>query len=545
MDPAVPAVPGDLVKDRRVVLALGFQRAGVGRGRRPRAAGVFPLGFRRKRERKVDLFKVKLFIDFLNKLPTVFPAHILHRPIRRLELTRVLAHQRFPERLGARCVKHPEAFGDRDLVLWSFVRVSPFLVGRRTHQEPTGGDPSQALADLFPEAELRPQAMAVAADGRGPGWASHGPQGQLVEIRNDSHRDDRGKCRLNFIAPGQVQAPGSARRLVVSAGLRPPLRLTRHSLHPACWTWTPELGTAEAQAVAPARGPGAVAARRSRVLRAVTRRAAPDHAGGGRSTLACAILPVRVGTPLPYVAQHVVETPTVGLLQGNRMGLSATVLGVPGNLVQVSIARCRRSGPARVLPLFLRGKPQPQAGDHRRDPGQEGLRVVPAHMLHGAGWPAEAAWVLAHHRFPESLGARRLEHPEAALDRDLMLRALVIPSSFLVIGRAHEELARRNPAQLLRNAANLERRPSPERISFPVLGPLRSDPARPECPVRLDLDQAVASADQAEQTALLIPGTAELASDQAIPELAEREGADRAPRGGRHEPGINVARRPP
>src|SRR5271157_5052739 len=235
-------------------------------------------------------------------------------------------------------------------------------------------------------------------------------------------------------------------------------------------------------------------------------RAAPDHAANGRSTLPGSVCSEFIGTPLPHVAQHVVETPTVGLLQGNRMGLSATVLRVPGNLVQVSIARCRRSGPARVLPLFLRGKPQPQTGDHRRDPGQEGLRVVPAHLLHGAGWPAEAARVLAHHRFPESLGARRLEHPEAALDRDLMLRALVIPSSFLVIGRAHEELARRNPAQLLRNAANLERRPSPERVAFPIRGPLRPDPALPECSVRLDLDLAVAGADQAERTTQALTG---------------------------------------
>ena len=116
-------------------------RSSSPRGRR------IPTGLPKEAREKVDLFKVKLFIDFLNKLPTVFPAHILHRPIRRLELTRVLAHQRFPERLGARCVEHPEAFGDRDLVLWSFVRVSPFLVGRRTHQEPTRRDPAEALAD--------------------------------------------------------------------------------------------------------------------------------------------------------------------------------------------------------------------------------------------------------------------------------------------------------------------------------------------------------------------------------------------------------------
>src|SRR5271157_5723156 len=281
--------------------------------------------------------------------------------------------------------------------------------------------------------------------------------------------------------------PGRCARRVAVSGLLRTLRLA--PLPRSAHDPLPELGPAEAQVVEPERGPVAAAARRAHDPRDAAPRAAPDHAGGGRSTLACAILPVRVGTPLPHIAQHVVETPTVGLLQGNRMGLSATVLGVPGNLVQVSIARCRRSGPARVLPLFLRGKPQPEAGDHRRDPGQERLHVVPAHLLHGAGWSAEVAQVLAHHRFPESLGARRLEHPEAALDRDLMLRALVIPSSFLVIGRAHEELARRNPAQLLGDAANLERRPAPERVASPIRSPLRPDPALPECSVRLDLDR--------------------------------------------------------
>src|SRR5208337_465474 len=140
-------------------------------------------------------------------------------------------------------------------------------------------------------------------------------------------------------------------------------------------------------------------------------------------------------------------------------------------------ARFRRSGPARVFPLLLGRKPEPKAGDHRRDPGQEILDVLPANLLHGALGSGEPAWVFTHHRFPESLGARRLEHPEAALDRDLVLRALFMPSSFLVNGRAHEELARRNPAQLLRNAANLERRPGPERVASPIRSPLRPDPA--------------------------------------------------------------------
>ena len=116
--------------------------------------------------------------------------------------------------------------------------------------------------------------------------------------------------------------------------------------------------------------------------RSVVPRAAPEHAVGGRSTLACAILPVRVRTPLPHVAQHVVETPTVGLLQGNRMGLSATVLGVPGNLVQVSI-RLPPIRPGTRIPIAPRSEaraegrgssPRSGSGNPRRPPSSPAPR---------------------------------------------------------------------------------------------------------------------------------------------------------------------------
>src|SRR5271157_1047622 len=109
--------------------------------------------------------------------------------------------------------------------------------------------------------------MAIAPKLAGPGGPVQDPERKLIDVGDHADRDHGREGRLVLVAPGQVQAPGSARRLVVSAGLRPSLRLTRHSLHPDCWTWTPELGTAEAQVVDPVRGLVVVAERRSHVPR--------------------------------------------------------------------------------------------------------------------------------------------------------------------------------------------------------------------------------------------------------------------------------------
>src|SRR5271166_5988663 len=69
------------------------------------------------------------------------------------------------------------------------------------------------------------------------------------------------------------------RRLAVSGLLRT-LRLA--PLPRSAHDPLPELGTAEAQAVAPDRGPAVVAERRAHAPRVVAPRAAPDHAVGGR-----------------------------------------------------------------------------------------------------------------------------------------------------------------------------------------------------------------------------------------------------------------------
>src|SRR5271157_3699778 len=94
--------------------------------------------------------------------------------------------------------------------------------------------------------------MAIAPKLAGPGGPVQDPERKLIDVGDHADRDHGREGRLVLVAPGQVQAPGSARRLVVSAGLRPSLRLTRHSLHPACLTWTPELGRAKADVAAPA-----------------------------------------------------------------------------------------------------------------------------------------------------------------------------------------------------------------------------------------------------------------------------------------------------
>src|SRR5208337_2700518 len=102
--------------------------------------------------------------------------------------------------------------------------------------------------------------MAIAADLAGPGGPGQDPERKLIDVGDDADRDDGREGRLVLVAPRQVQPRGSARRLVVSAGLRPSLRPTRRSLHPAGWTRTAELGTAKAEVAVPlARGAPAAA----------------------------------------------------------------------------------------------------------------------------------------------------------------------------------------------------------------------------------------------------------------------------------------------
>jgi hypothetical protein len=79
-----------------------------------------------------------------------------------LELARVGAGHRLPQRLRAGRVGEPEAAAQRHFVL-HFVVVALGLVGRRTHQEAPRRDPAEALADAG-DGDLGEQPVAIDAE---------------------------------------------------------------------------------------------------------------------------------------------------------------------------------------------------------------------------------------------------------------------------------------------------------------------------------------------------------------------------------------------
>jgi len=126
LDAAVPAIPGDRIEGRRVVLTKDLDRARVERRFGAGAAGVLPLGLGRQnqvqaRDTGVDAFEKPLHM---------VPAHPLHGAIRTLKPARILPHHRLPERLGARRIHEPKALGDLDDVLRPFAVPPSRLVLR-------------------------------------------------------------------------------------------------------------------------------------------------------------------------------------------------------------------------------------------------------------------------------------------------------------------------------------------------------------------------------------------------------------------------------
>src|SRR6476660_4351198 len=65
---------------------------------------------------------------------------------------------------------------------------------------------------------------------------------------------------------------------------------------------------------------------------------------------------VQIPAPLPYVADHVVETPGVRRLGRDLVHPVAGVPAIPGDLVEFAVAHTGVPGPSRVLPLRLGGK---------------------------------------------------------------------------------------------------------------------------------------------------------------------------------------------
>ncbi len=159
--PQFPPYQAIAVEHRRIVLAPDVQVARVGCARGPRPARVFPLGFRWQREHET----LEPGIQALDELLAIVPAHLLDGPVRRPELCSGYPPSPLPRAPACTASRtsrspgrsSPRAAGPR--------RHAARLALGRAHQEPPGGDPAEALADIVPEAEFRPQTVSVAADG--------------------------------------------------------------------------------------------------------------------------------------------------------------------------------------------------------------------------------------------------------------------------------------------------------------------------------------------------------------------------------------------
>src|SRR4051794_25791501 len=250
-------------------------------------------------------------------------------------------------------------------------------------------------------------------------------------------------------------------------------------------------GTAEAEVVVAGARIARVAARRAHAARAAAPGPAAQHPQ--RAGLSWTdrvgnavgiVVPLAVRAPLVDVAQHVIEPPSIRLLQPHRMRsrplvrvllprparavpavvqleADAAVAAVPGDRIQqgcivvaqdlqvAGIGRRLRARPAGILPL--RRRRQRQTRYPLLDPPQELLHILPAHLLDGPIRALEAAWIVPHHRFPERLGTRRIKQPEPPADPHVMLRSLVFIPPRLALRRTHPEPPWCNPAHTLPN----------------------------------------------------------------------------------------------
>ncbi len=97
---------------------------------------------------------------------------------------------------------------------------------------------------------------------------------------------------------------------------------------------------------------------------------------------------VEIGAPFPDVAEHVVEAPVVWLQRAGVVVLVDAVFSMPGNGIEIPVARGGSSGPACVFPLGFRGKlPFPALREDalvlvlRSEEFAEGVGVVPSNLL--------------------------------------------------------------------------------------------------------------------------------------------------------------------
>ena len=277
---------------------------------------------------------------------------------------------------------------------------------------------------------------------------------------------------------GPCLTPRCARRVAVSGVLRTRSAALPHSLRSRPW---PELGTAKAQGVDPVRG--LVGARHA--ARTSAQRRARSHPGprGGQTRIRP---PPREIPQDSHSPKHPSTTPRHS--PACRIGPSDSL---PCRRQGGSPLRCshrtrrfievfrvtRRHHPraAGVFPLRLRRERQPQTINPRIQCLQKLLSLIPAYQFHGTIWPFEVAGILPHHGFPEGLGARRVKHPEARLDRYQVLRSSVL-KSLLFIRRSHPENPRRYPAEPLHDVQHPQGTPG---TIQPILAPFR-------CPDRGD-----------------------------------------------------------
>src|ERR1035438_2688803 len=71
----------------------------------------------------------------------------------------------------------------------------------------------------------------------------------------------------------------------------------------------------------------------------------------GQRTVAIEVPGIQVFDPLPHVAEHVIQTPSVGLFHPDRMGFVLGIGSVPGDVIQWLSQRALRPGSRGVLPL--------------------------------------------------------------------------------------------------------------------------------------------------------------------------------------------------
>ena len=137
---------------------------------------------------------------------------------------------------------------------------------------------------------------------------------------------------------------------------------------------------------------------------------------------AMVILLVRPGRRIVAVVEFKSDA-AVAAIPSDR--IQGRTIAFPQDLQRPGVGRRIGPGPAGVFPLGFGRQAQIESRDRPLIFARNCLAVFPADLLDGPVRTLEAAGIVAHHRLPEGLGARRVEQPEPAADRHLVLRAFV------------------------------------------------------------------------------------------------------------------------